>query len=60
MFSDRIEGKWIDAFCEIFERCAVKQRDTAAILSMALVQVVRLVEKDASVERAVEDYCWGV
>lgn len=33
MFADRIEGKWIDAFCEILERCAVKRGDTAAILS---------------------------
>jgi 2,5-dihydroxypyridine 5,6-dioxygenase len=33
MFADRIEGKWIDAFCEVFERCAVKPGDTAAILS---------------------------
>lgn len=29
--SDR--AKWIDAFCEIFRRCAVKAGDTAAILS---------------------------
>jgi 2,5-dihydroxypyridine 5,6-dioxygenase len=33
MLTDRIEGKWIDAFCEIFASCAVKQGDTAAILS---------------------------
>ena len=33
MFADRIEGKWIDAFCEVFERCAVRRGDTAAILS---------------------------
>jgi 2,5-dihydroxypyridine 5,6-dioxygenase len=33
MFADRIEGKWIAAFCEVFERCALKQGDTAAILS---------------------------
>src|SRR5438045_7727086 len=33
MFADRIEGKWIAAFCEVFERCAVKPGDTAAILS---------------------------
>ena len=33
MFADRIEGKWIDAFCEIFARCAVKAGDSAAILS---------------------------
>src|SRR6185436_12542848 len=33
MLADRIEGKWIDAFCGIFERCAVKPGDTAAILS---------------------------
>jgi 2,5-dihydroxypyridine 5,6-dioxygenase len=33
MFSDRIEGKWIDAFCEVLEKCAVKPGDTAAILS---------------------------
>src|SRR5215831_10246829 len=33
MLADRIEGKWIDAFCEILEKCAVKPGDTAAILS---------------------------
>jgi 2,5-dihydroxypyridine 5,6-dioxygenase len=33
MFSDRIEAKWIDAFCEVFEKCAVKPGDSAAILS---------------------------
>src|SRR5881227_2235762 len=33
MLADRIEGKWIDAFCEIFASCAVKQGDTVAILS---------------------------
>src|SRR5262250_1869316 len=33
MFADRIEAKWIDAFCEVFERCAVKRGDAAAILS---------------------------
>jgi 2,5-dihydroxypyridine 5,6-dioxygenase len=33
MLSDRIEGKWIDAFCAVFERCALKRGDTAAILS---------------------------
>src|SRR4030088_3860299 len=32
MLADRIEAKWIDAFCEIFERCAVKSGDSAAIL----------------------------
>jgi 2,5-dihydroxypyridine 5,6-dioxygenase len=33
MLSDRIEGKWIDTFCEVFDRCAVKRGETAAILS---------------------------
>ena len=33
MFADRIEAKWIDAFCEIFAKCAVARGDTAAILS---------------------------
>src|SRR5262247_4307077 len=33
MFADRIEGKWIDAFCAIFERCGLKAGDCAAILS---------------------------
>jgi len=33
MFVDRIEGKWISTFCEVFERCAVRAGDTAAILS---------------------------
>src|SRR3954469_11660443 len=33
MLADRIEGKWIDTFAEVFARCAVKPGDTAAILS---------------------------
>jgi 2,5-dihydroxypyridine 5,6-dioxygenase len=33
MLADRIEGRWIDAFCEVFEKCAVRRGDTAAILS---------------------------
>jgi 2,5-dihydroxypyridine 5,6-dioxygenase len=33
MLADRIEGKWIDAFCEVFSRCGVKHADIAAILS---------------------------
>ncbi|HEX2889133.1 peptidase M29 [Vineibacter terrae] len=33
MLSDRIEGKWIDAFSETFARCGVKPGDSAAILS---------------------------
>jgi 2,5-dihydroxypyridine 5,6-dioxygenase len=33
MLADRIEGKWIDTFCEVIERCGVKKGDTAAILS---------------------------
>ena len=27
MLADRIEGKWIDAFCEILERCAIESAD---------------------------------
>jgi 2,5-dihydroxypyridine 5,6-dioxygenase len=33
MFADRIEAKWIEAFGEVFAKCAVKRGDTAAILS---------------------------
>jgi 2,5-dihydroxypyridine 5,6-dioxygenase len=33
MLADRIEGKWIDAFCEVLEKCAVRPGDSAAILS---------------------------
>src|SRR5256885_3308560 len=33
MLSDRIEGKWIDAFTEVFARGGVKRGDAAAILS---------------------------
>jgi 2,5-dihydroxypyridine 5,6-dioxygenase len=33
MLADRIEAKWIEAFCEVFSRCAVKPGDTAAVLS---------------------------
>src|SRR5947208_10832805 len=42
MLADRIEGKWIDAFCEIFERCAVKPGDTAAILSETQSRVLNV------------------
>ncbi len=33
MLSDRVENKWIEAFCELFTRCGVKTGDPAAILS---------------------------
>jgi 2,5-dihydroxypyridine 5,6-dioxygenase len=33
MLADRIEGKWIEAFGEIFACCGVKQGDAATILS---------------------------
>ena len=33
MFSDRVEAKWIDMFCQVFGLCKVKEGDTAAILS---------------------------
>lgn len=33
MISDRIEGKWIDLFAEVFERCKVGTGDACAILS---------------------------
>ncbi len=32
MLADRIEGKWIEAFGEIFACCGVKQGDAVAIL----------------------------
>ncbi|MGB0631190.1 MAG: peptidase M29 [Alphaproteobacteria bacterium] len=33
MFADRIEGKWIDMFCRVFDLCKLAPGDTAAILS---------------------------
>jgi 2,5-dihydroxypyridine 5,6-dioxygenase len=33
MLSDRVENKWIEAFCELFLRCGVRAGDAAAILS---------------------------
>jgi len=33
MFTDRIEGKWIDMFCSVFGHCRLEPGDTAAILS---------------------------
>jgi 2,5-dihydroxypyridine 5,6-dioxygenase len=33
MFTDRIEGKWIDMFCSVFQLCKLEPGDTAAILS---------------------------
>ena len=33
MLTERIEGKWIDVFAEVFKLCGVQRGDTAAILS---------------------------
>jgi hypothetical protein len=33
MLRERIEGKWIDCFAEVFGRCGVTAGDAAAILS---------------------------
>ena len=33
MFTDRIEGKWIDMFCSVFGQCKLEPGETAAILS---------------------------
>ena len=33
MFTDRIEAKWIDTFCSVFELCGLSPGDTAAVLS---------------------------
>lgn len=33
MLQERIEGKWIDTFVEVFEKCGVQPGETAAILS---------------------------
>ena len=33
MFTDRIEGKWVDAFRDVFELCKVVPGEEVAILS---------------------------
>jgi 2,5-dihydroxypyridine 5,6-dioxygenase len=33
MLQERIEGKWIDTFVEVFQKCGVQAGETAAILS---------------------------
>ena len=33
MFTDRIEAKWIEAFCSVFRACGLAAGDSAAILS---------------------------
>ncbi len=33
MFTDRIEGKWVDAFRDVFELCKVTEGEEVAILS---------------------------
>ena len=33
MLQDRIEGKWIDAFAEVFRNCGVGEGDVVALLS---------------------------
>src|SRR5947207_4884222 len=42
MLTDRIEGKWIAAFCEIFASCGVKPGDAAAILSETQSRVLNV------------------
>ena len=55
MLADRIEGKWIDAFCEIFERCAVKPGDTAAILSETQSRAINVHLAELALLRAALD-----
>ena len=60
MLSDRIEGKWIDAFCETFQRCGVKPGDGAAILSETQsrqlnVQLAELAPRHRPVGNALDD-----
>lgn len=33
MIADRIQGKWIDLFAEVFARCKVASGDICAVLS---------------------------
>ena len=33
MLADRVEARWIDAFCELFGRCGIRPGDPVAILS---------------------------
>ena len=33
MIADRIEGKWIDLFADVFVRCKVASGDICAVLS---------------------------
>ena len=33
MLQERIEGKWIDCFARVFERCNLKPAEQAAIIS---------------------------
>jgi len=33
MLADRIEGKWIDLFAEVFARCKIAPGDICAVLS---------------------------
>ncbi len=42
MLRERIEGKWIDCFAEVFGRCAVKAGDAAAILSESQSRAVNV------------------
>lgn len=32
MIGERVEGKWIDSFCELFEACAIARAETVALL----------------------------
>ena len=42
MLSDRIEGKWLDAFREVFQACAVQPGEAVAILSETQSRVLNV------------------
>jgi 2,5-dihydroxypyridine 5,6-dioxygenase len=48
---ERIEGKWIDSFTEVFRKCAVEEGQTAAILSESQSRVVNVNLAELALDR---------
>ena len=42
MLQERIEGKWIDAFADVFQCCGIREGDTAAVLAESQSRAVNV------------------
>ena len=44
----------------LFQRTLARKPDALALVDAIRLELMRLTEQDETIERVVEDYCWGV